>query len=129
MFQVNVSVKALCLYDVTWLNADVHMLMSCMSITYLDHLVLGATCQLRSSLSPASPSSLVKVDKVEIYTSLSINTLTSLLSHMEYTKLIFLSGCQVLDMDVNTTPPPQVSQGHLYQIQHGNIKPLNVTLN
>ena len=104
--------KELYFSGITWLTTDVNRFLSCMSITHLDLLGLDETCQLRSSLSPASPSSPVKVDRVQIAPSLSINTLTSLISHLEVNTLAFWSGCQVLDMDVKTTPPHQVSQGH-----------------
>ena len=109
-FQVSVSVNEIGLADVTWLTSDVNMLMSCLSITDLERLVIGSKCQLRSDLKPALQSSPVKVDDVEIGVSLSINTLASLISHMDVNQLTFRSGCQVLDMDKNTTPPPQISQ-------------------
>ena len=109
LFQPRVLVKQIDLLGVTWQTTDVHRLMSCLSMTYLDQLVVDDECQLISSLPHASPSSLIMVDDVQIYMSLPINTLISLISHMEVNKLNFWSGCQVLDMDVNTTPPPQVS--------------------
>ena len=85
-------------------------------MTYLDVLAVGDRCQLTSSWSPASPSSLVKVDEVQIQGSLSINTLTSLISHIEVNTLSFHLECQVLDMHMNIVTPPQVSLGHLYGI-------------
>ena len=126
--------KAIYLYDVTWLTTDVHRLMSCLSITYLDHLVLRKTCQLRCSLSSDSPSSPVKVNILQIGTSLTITTLESILSQIDVNRLTFHAGCQVLDMDMNTTPTPQVSQGHLYEIynmfnsRHKSIRTNNVFL-
>ena len=112
MFQVRGSVKALCLYDVTWLTADIHRLMSCLSITYLDYLVLSKTCHLRFSLPAASPSSPVKVNILQIGTSLAITTLVSILSYLDVNKLSFHAGCQMIDMDMNTAPTPQVSRGN-----------------
>ena len=118
------SVKQIHLREVTWLTTDIKRLMSCLSITHLDGLCVGPTCQLRCSLSPASPSSLFKVREVNIHASMSINTLTSLISNIEVIMLSLESGCQVLDMDVNTIP--QVSQGHLYQTANmSNVNPLN----
>ena len=108
-FQISVSVNEIGLGDVTWLTSDVNMLMSGLSITYLECLVMGDKCKLISGLKHDLPSSPVKVDHVKIWVSLSINTLASLISHMEVNKLCFRAGCRVLGMDVNTTPPPKVS--------------------
>ena len=126
LFQVSVSLKKkkkkkIRLSDVTWLTTDINRLISCLSITHLDGLVVFDYCRLRSSLSPASSSSLVMVNKIEIHVSLSISTLTSLISHMEINALTFWSGCQVLNMDVNTKLPSEVSQNHLYHISDTTI--------
>ena len=96
------------------------MLMSCLSLTYLERLVVGPECQLRSGLKSALPSSSVKVDDVEIGVSLSVNKLASLISHMEVDKLSFRAGCRVLGMDVITTPPPKVSLSKLVS-NHSSI--------
>ena len=110
--QVSVSVQQIHLCDVTWLTTDAYKLMSCLSLTDLDGLVLDDECKLISSLSPASSSPLVKMNTIQIHAPLSINTLTSLISHMEVNQITFISDCQLLDMDM--TPPQQVNQDRLY---------------
>ena len=112
LFQVSVSVKSLCLNDVSWSTSDVHSLMTSLCLTNLDDLIVLPQCKLTPSPPSASPSSRVKVDQTDIQASLSINTLVALLSHIELDVLSFHKDCQVLDMSSYSPPSLQVSHYH-----------------
>ena len=112
-FQVSASVKEIWLADVSWLTSDVHSLMRSLNLIHLEDLGVMPACKLRPSPPSASPTSRIKVHDIWIQASLSINTLVSLLSHIELDVLRFYRGSQVLHMSSYSPHPHQVS--HYYQ--------------
>ena len=60
---------------------------------------LSNACQNSSNTSNSDTTSQVKVDTIEIHTSLTIDTLHFLLTHIHTNDLRFQSDCRVLDMD------------------------------
>ena len=108
LFQVIVAMGRLVLNDVSWLTSDVRSLMTSLGLKNLDHLDVKPTCKLRQNTPSASSTSRIKVDRISIGASLSINTLVALLSHIDVIYLTFFNICRVLDLPINSPPPSQV---------------------
>ena len=107
LLQLKLSVKSFYLGDISWLTADVHRLISCLSITKFNNLAVLEGCKLRYGLSPAA--SRISVENIDIQTSLQIETLQALLSGINVYDISFQDAAQVLNMDKYKHRPRQVS--------------------
>ena len=87
--------KKIHLVDITWSTTEVHDLLSCLSNTHLEYVVIMSSCQLSCSRLPASHTSLITVPALVNVASFRINTLTSTLSGLDVNVLVFQGGCQI----------------------------------
>ena len=87
--------KRIGLKNITWSTTEVHDLLSCLSNTHLEVVLIGPGCQLSCSRLPASQTSLIAIPDLDIGASLRIDTLTSLLSRLEVDLLTCKDGCQI----------------------------------
>ena len=87
--------KRIYLEDITSSTTEVHDLLSCLSNTHLEVVLIGPGCQLSCSCLPASQTSLIAIPDLHIVASLRIDTLTSLLSRLVVDLLTFMDGCQI----------------------------------
>ena len=96
---MNASVKMIGLGSVSWMAEDVHKLLSCLSITKLDALIVSEKCQMSHGSSCSVITSRISVGTTDIKTSLRIDALQALLSQIDVHDLCIKEGAQVVDMD------------------------------
>ena len=85
-------VKLLQLCEGSWLISTIHSLVSSLSSKSVH---IFRRCKLMYSASLSVPTSRLKLDKLQMQTSLDIETLVTLLSHLEVEDLSFHDLCQV----------------------------------
>ena len=104
LFQVGISVNMLGIRNVSWLTADIHRLISCLSIVYIDHLFFGPNCTFTYSPVSDLSKSPVSVVTAEISAALTTDTVAALLSDLEVDTLSLFSELQVLDTSRSISP-------------------------
>ena len=103
-----ILVNFLILNDVTWPARDVCNILSCLSIHKLNYLVLSSNCFFTCEAPHHPAISQVKVNKVRISESITIDSLQAILQAVDVDVLQFMNNSQVLNMGNVTLSPPQV---------------------
>ena len=122
MLQSALSVKNLCLQDISWRVGDVHSLISCMSSKHLERVNLMPECQLDDSPSSSSYPAVLQVKRIAIQTPISINILVSLLSKITLDRLFFAFNGKVFHMSNYAFLPQQVSVAHPFTFKLNNFR-------
>ena len=98
MFQMKISIREIYLCEGSWLTSTIHSLLSSLEITHIYNLLVSPPCQLSYTARSPAQRSLIKVDRLQMQTSLGIENLVALLSDLEVVDLSFHEFCQVRGM-------------------------------
>ena len=83
-------------------------MLSYLSICHLTCLLVVGQCQLNYDAASCHPPARLKIDTMQIGTSMTLDTIAALISHVEIEHLLFTGKCNVLHMD-RYKPLPKVS--------------------
>ena len=100
---MRLSIGTLALGDISWPATDVHLLMSCLSITQISNMNVMSNCMIKYSPSVDYPIPRITVNIMEIDNPIRINTLNSLLSQLDLHPLILVPGGTMNDMLSDTS--------------------------
>ena len=98
----------------TWSVTNIHTLMSDLSITELERLVVYPGCQLKCDYTCTSQAITVNVKAILMLESIYATMLMTLLAYLQVDNLHFTSRCEVLGLLNDNPPQKQVSHRSLY---------------